>query len=125
MAGPAGIEGEVDESRHHHAAEGGHCGQGGKAGIAELPAHQLPLDLQADHEKEHRHEAVLHYVREITLKVIVAHRERKVGVPEVVIGVLPRGVDPNQGGHRGDQHENTARGLDGRKMVNRAADIPS
>ena len=123
MAGAARVEGEVDDRGNHHAAESGHRGEGGEAGIAELAVHYLPFDLQADHEEEHRHEAVLDDVLQILLEVIVAYRERHVGVPEVVVGVLPGRVDPHQGGHRGDQHEHAARGFDGREMMDGTADV--
>ena len=65
------------------------AGSAAKRGSRSWPVTSLPFDLQPDHEEEHGHQAVLNDVLEVLRKVVVAYRERHVGVPEVVIGVLP------------------------------------
>ena len=57
--GVAGVDPDVDERRHRHAADGRHRGQGGLAEGRQLSPQQLALDLEADQEEEDRHQAVV------------------------------------------------------------------
>ena len=57
---PAGVERDVDERRHHHAADRGNHRQRGLARVPELAFDELAFDLEADDEEEHRHEPVVH-----------------------------------------------------------------
>ena len=57
--GVAGVDPDVDERRHRHAADGRHCRQRGLAEGRQLAPQQLALDLEADQEEEDRHQAVV------------------------------------------------------------------
>jgi hypothetical protein len=53
------VQRQEQRRRQHHPADGGDRGQRRPAGIAELTDDQFALDLQADDEEEHRHQAVV------------------------------------------------------------------
>jgi hypothetical protein len=58
------VEPGVDGRRHQHAAERPRDRQGGALPAGELADQQLALDLEADDEEEHRHQAVVDPVGE-------------------------------------------------------------
>ena len=56
----AGGERDVDERRHHHPTERGDHRQRGRTRFPELALDELALDLEAHHEEEDGHQAVVH-----------------------------------------------------------------
>jgi hypothetical protein len=58
----ADVEGQIDKRRDHHAAERRDDRQGEAARIGQLALQHFVLDLQADDEKEDRHQPFLHPV---------------------------------------------------------------
>jgi hypothetical protein len=85
-------DGQVQQGGHNHPAHGGQHRQHGVAAVAQLALDQLPLDLHADREEEHRHEPVV---------------DEGVAppVPQVVVGGGPRRVGPRQRGDSGQQQK--------------------
>ena len=63
-----GGEREVDRDRHDHAARGGDRGLQRLARGVELPARELELQLDGDHEEEDREQPVLDPVRDRELE---------------------------------------------------------
>jgi hypothetical protein len=116
------VQREEQHRRQHHPADGRNRGQRGPAGVAKLADDQLAFDLQAHHEEEHRHQAVVDPVLKVFADLQAAGADRQGGMPQVVVGIRKRAVGPHQRDHRGaEQHQPTARlGLE--ELAQRAQD---
>ena len=62
---PAGGEREEDRGRQQHPAESGQHRKKGDPRLAQLPRHQLALDLEAHDEEEEGHQTVIDPVLKI------------------------------------------------------------
>jgi hypothetical protein len=51
-------ERDIDQGGHGHASDGGGHGQRSPARIAQVPGHELPIELQLGDEEEDREQAV-------------------------------------------------------------------
>ena len=56
----AAVDGQVDGHGRDYAAQRSNPRQQDRTRLRQLALHQLPLELQTYHEKEHRHESVVH-----------------------------------------------------------------
>ena len=76
----AGVDGDVDDGGHHHAADGRNDGQRGLAEGRQLALQQLALDLQADQKEEDRHQAVVDPVQQrlVERERADAHADRRI-----------------------------------------------
>ena len=102
---PAADDGQEDQRRHQHAPQGRDDGEQGRAGARQLPHRELALDLEADDQEEDGHEAVVDEVADGLLEREVAHRDRDLGRPEVLVG-RAGDVGPDQRrDRRAEQHQ--------------------
>ena len=70
-----GVEREEDRGRHEHAGDAGDERDDGAAAVGELADGELLADLEADHEEEHDHQAVVD-------PVVQVHRDAAAAEPD-------------------------------------------
>ena len=68
----AGVDGEVDQRRDDHPADGGDRRHRRLPAVAQLAVDQLALDLQADDEEEDRHQPVVDPLPQVELDAVAA-----------------------------------------------------
>ena len=96
------VDGDVDQGRHDHPAQGGDDRDQSFGRLAQRADGQLPLELQAGHEEEDRQQPVGSPVLE------VERSQRQVQHRLVAVRTE---VGPEDRDHRRDEHERTADGL--------------
>ncbi len=102
-----GVDGDVNQGRDDHAAQ---CGDGGQSGLLEarqLAFDQLALDLQADEEEEHDHQAVVDPVKQALVEADIANAQRDVRMQQSVVGAGERRIGEQQR-HDGGSEQNDA-----------------
>ena len=119
--GSAGVEGEVDQCGHDHAAEGGHRRQRGLAAVAQLADGPLAFDLQADDEEEDGHQPVVDDAVEV-----LGEMERPDGDvdrrrPQRLVAGAPRRVRPHQRHRRGHRQQHPTGRLDTQELGQRSS----
>ena len=116
-----GVEGEVDQCGHDHAAEGGHRRQGGLAAIAQLADGPLAFDLQADDEEEDRHQPVVDDVVEVLGEMERPDRDVDRRRPQRLVAGAPRRVRPHQRHRRRHRQQHPTGRLDTQELGQRAS----
>ena len=107
----AGGEGDEDQRRRDHAADGGGNRQRGAGRIAKVTGDELAFELQAHDEEEDRQQAVGSPAaqREVQVQTKTIGTEPKAG--QCVIRRRPRRVGPHQCDRCGCQQDRAADGL--------------
>src|SRR3954454_20441046 len=82
----ARVDAQVEECGEHHAPGRGDRRQARGAWVAQLAAHELALDLQADDEEEDGHQSVVDPVLQVLGDGEVPDADGQVGGPEVHVG---------------------------------------
>ena len=121
---PAGVDRQVDQRGDRHPADRGDHGERRRPPVAQLPAQELPLDLQADHQEEQRHQPVVDPMAEVVRDRPPAGSERERRAPQPVVGVADRRVDPDERHERGDHEQDGARGGFLEELLQRANHAP-
>jgi hypothetical protein len=110
------VEGHVDQRRHRHPTGRGGSGQDAPGPGGEVPVDHLALDLEADEQKEHRHQGVVDPVQQAERPEIGSERgEIRLGERRV------RGEDRGRGG---DHQHDAGRGLAVEKLAENRPDAP-
>ena len=118
-----GVDGDVQQRRDHHPAEGGERRDRGRAAVAQLPQRELPADLQRDDVEEEHHQPVVDPVLQVLGDVRRADADRGLRVPQVDVGVLQRRVRPDEGDDRRQEQERRAPGLRVQELLQRPRDV--
>ena len=93
------------------------AGSAASRAVAQLAAHQLPLDLEPHDEEEEGHQPVVHPVAEVLGAVERADPEDDLGAPEAVVATPPRRVGPHERDHRRDEQHDAAGRLDVQELL--------
>ena len=94
--GPACVQREVEKRGHHHAAEGADDWQRRLARRSEFADEQLAFDLEADNEKENRHEPVVDPMQDRLRQCEALEANGKLVLPERGITPRPWRVRPRE-----------------------------
>ena len=113
---PAGVEREVDQDRHRQPAEPGQQRQHRAASLAQVADVELAPCLEADHEEEEGHQAVVDPAVQVLADPVAPDADRELGGPE---GLVRRPVDvgPQESGDRGAEEEERAADLGAEKRA--------
>jgi hypothetical protein len=93
--------------------------QAGPSGVAQLPGDQFALDLQADHEEEQGHEAVVDPVLEVLGDRQRAGSDGQLHAPQALVAGGEGAVGPPERDHRGGQEEQAAGRLGVQEVLDR------
>ena len=110
-AGAPGVERGIQQRGDHHAAQRPGDRERGPLEGGELAGQHLALDLESHQEEEHRHQAVVDQVVQRRMHRQRPDGQRELRLPEVLVGVRPRGVGPRQRHHDARQEDEAAGGL--------------
>ena len=114
----------VHERRHDHPADRCERGQHRGPSIAQLAGDHLSLDLQPDEQEEECHQPVVDPEPEVLVERPRADAHRDARQPQLVVGVLPGRVGPQQRhDHRGEQQDR-ARGRGLQELLEGPEDDP-
>jgi len=104
------VDGKVERGRDGHAAGRRDARQRRLGHRGQLAAHHLALDLQADEQKENRHQAVVDPMEQRFREADVPEKERHLGPQQAEIDISPRRVHPHHGdGGRNDEKDAAGR----------------
>ena len=117
-----GVEPDIEQRRHHHAADGGDHRQHGIADVRQLPHQHLALDLQSDHEEEDGHQAVVDPVVHRVLEDAAASGEAHLQVKQVLIGLVEGAVGDDQGDDGTADEQDAGGGLAVQELLERGGD---
>ena len=106
-AGAAQVDQHIDEGGHDHAAQRGDAGQHDARGAAQLAVQHFTLDLQADQQEEHGHQAVVDPVQHGFLEDDGAQAEAELGAQRVEVGWRDPAVGDEQR-QQGGEHQDVA-----------------
>ena len=97
------VEGQVDQRRCHHAAQGTQDRKGELPGIGQFPSQDLVFDLQPHDEEEDRHQAILDPLQDGLGDFDVPRLEGEGMLDQAEIACRPGRVGENdrQGGSQG------------------------
>ena len=107
----ARVECYVEKRGNDHSAQRGEDGQCRLPYRAQFAYDDRPLDLKADNEEEDRHEAVVDPVMDRLINRPAAEADNNVGLQQLVVGVIPGGIGPDQRHHRRHEQHDAARRL--------------
>ena len=110
------IHGNEDQGRERHSSESGEGRQRGRPPIAQLAVDDLALDLEADHEEEDGHQAVVDPMPQIEAQRGVAAADRDDMPPHILI----RGrvdIRPDERDQRAREEDEARERLDGDERV--------
>jgi len=118
------VERGVDERRNNHSAESAHDGKHSASRRSELPYQNLPLDLKPNDEEKENHQPVVDPVMQSLIKNEVTNPHGEVRVPQLMIGLLPRGVRPDESYHRADEQHDATGGFQFGESLEGTGDPP-
>ena len=113
--GLAIVQRHKEQRGNDHATQGPNDGQRSLAHVAQLAVDDFVLDLHPHQEEENRHQSVVDPVVYGELDP----GEGEFEFPDVVVGVMPRGIRPYQSDDRGSQQHDAADALDVNEFLNR------
>jgi hypothetical protein len=108
-AGVAAVEGDVDERGRRHAAQGGEGGQARPPQARQVALDDLALQLHADQEEEHGHQAVVDPQQQGLADPEVAQLHDKRQLEQAIVPGGERGIGDDHG-QDGGGHEHHAAG---------------
>ena len=117
-----GVEGQVDQHRHDHAADPCQHGQRHPPPLPQLPHVELAAGLQADHEEEQCHQAAVQPSAQVEVDRVVAQPHDQVGLPDAAVRRRVD-VDPEQRCDRGQQQHAGAAGLGAYELTKRRLQV--
>src|SRR2546430_1777829 len=81
-ARPGGVHGGIQGGGHANPADGGDGGQGGRPPRPQFAGDQLALHLEAHHEEEQGHEALVDGVAEVGVELDAPETNAQAGGPQ-------------------------------------------
>lgn len=120
---PVGREQEVEQRREEHAAEPGDQGDDDATAPGELTDRELAPHLEADHEEEQRHGAVVDPVAQVHGEPDVTDLHGHGRVPQCHVLLRQRGVGPGDGYSRGREQQARATRLGAQEGAQRAGEL--
>ena len=120
---PARVEREIDRRGHYHSPQRRYQRQRRLPRRTQIPDHDRALDLQADHEEEHRHQGFVQPKVQGMIQRPLPQPNLEVRMQHIVVGIAPRRIRQGQSGHGCQEQHDAARRLLMHEPLHRTQDM--